>query len=802
MFFENLKITIRSLAKNKLISFINVFGLAISLSAFIFISLYVKKELSYDTGHPDYERVYRLTETISSENFTENSSSCPVKTGATLLQEYPDAIENQVRFFDFQNPIVTIQLENQKLFNEKHVYFTDTSVFSMLDFELIQGNPKTALTGPWMTVITEEMATKYFGNENPIGKKITRVGFRSPFEVTGVFKQNSVSHIKANILHSFATVETFGFLQSNWVWNPVWTYLKLHKNITVKDMEQSKFPEFIQKFYDPRFKDQIAHQLMPIADVHLKSHLEFEMGANSDLKYIYIFVSCAIFLLVIAMVNFINLSTSYSLLRGKEIGVRKVSGATKAQLVIQFLSESVVISFVAFLIALIITFITINLLQDALGIQVNDLFNGEVLGYLTLVVFLIGLLSGVYPAFFISSFDPLVVFKGKMISQGSGKFLRKALVITQFSIAIILIIFTNVTYNQLNYLNSKNYGFDADKIMVLDVANTGIGPSYEAFRTELMSNASIENVTIMSDILAINNNNHEFNHEGMDVGQWNYYPALIVDEDFVSSLGMKVIAGRDYSKNFSREDSLSILVNKSMAKTLGYIDPEDAIGKRMYTRRGTESIVGVVDDFNYKSFHSPIGPFVLDIARNRQNNNNNFFIRHVALRINNTDQASIAHVERIWKEYVQNVPFTYKMLNVELKKQYAKENDMSTILGTFAILTIIIACLGLFALASFIAQQKTKEIGIRKVLGASFFKLFYVGYKEQFSLIILSLVLAIPASYYIVNGWLSDFAYRVPLGISPFILAAILAIVISSLTVLSNFYKTITSNPATVIREE
>lgn len=801
MISEYIKVTIRSLSKNKLISSINILGLAISLSAFIFITLYIKKELSYDTGHPDSERIYRVAEIIKSDNFTENSSSCPPNTGKFMLKDFPDDIEYMVRFFDFQNPIVTIQLENQELYNEKYVYFTDSSVFDMLDFTLIQGNKETALSAPWMTVISEDLAKKYWGDENPIGKKITRVGFQNQFEITGVYRQNSVSHIKTKMLHSFATVDPFPFLQRNWVWNPAWTYIKLAENVSPQQFE-SKIPDFVQKYYDPRSKDQTSHYLIPIEDVHLKSHLEFEMAPNSDIKYVYIFASCALFLLIIAMVNFINLSTSYSLLRGKEIGVRKVTGATKQQLIVQFLAESIIIAFIAFFIALGISLASISYLEPTLEIGISELFNVQMLGALTVIVFLIGFLSGVYPAFFISSFDPLVVFKGKMISQGSGKVLRKVLVIAQFTIAIVLIIFTYVTYNQLSMMNNKDYGFDADKIMVLDVANTRIGQTYDAFRTQLMANAAIENVTVMSDILAVNNNNHEFNHEGMTVGEWNYYPALIVDEEFVSSLGMEIIAGRDYSVKYAREDSLSILVNKTMAKTLGYANPEDAIGKRMVTRNGNEKIVGVVDDFNYKSLHSPIGPFALDVRRNRQNNNGNFFTRHVAIRLNKTDQATLTHLEDVWKKHVNNVPFTYKMLDEELRKLYEEENNMGSILGTFAILTVIIACLGLFALASFIAQQKMKEIGIRKVLGATFLKLFYVGYKEQFILIVIAFVAAIPISYYFVEDWLDDFAYRINIGYLPYIVAGLLAVIISSVTVLSNFYKVIVSNPSEVLRDE
>ncbi|MFY0653597.1 MAG: ABC transporter permease [Cyclobacteriaceae bacterium] len=802
MIKEYFKTTFRSLSKNKMISLINVLGLAISLSAFIFIHRYVVRELSYDKGHPDHERIYRVAEVIESESYVENSSSCPISTGPTLLAEYPDAIETQVRFFDFQTPIITIELEDKRKFNEKYIYFTDSTVFQMLDFNVPNGNPKSALTNPFTAVLSKELAKKYFGETDPIGQKFTREGFQRKFEVTGVFEQGSISHIHAEMLLSMQTVESVApQLRNQWVWNPAWTYVKLKENISVADLEQNKFPGFVEKFYDPRSKEGTSHYLQSIADIHLKSHLEFELSANSDMKYVYIFISCAFFLILIAVVNFVNLSTSFSLLRAREIGVRKVSGATRSQLIVQFLSESVIISIIAFVIALGICFISLPLLKDLVNISATDIFSISNLSLQLVIVIVIGLISGVYPAFFISSFDALLVFKGKFISNDKGQLIRKGLVVSQFTIAIVLIIFTHVTYRQIELLNNKDYGFDSDDVVILNVVNTGINQRLDAFKSSLKSNSSVESVTILSDVLGTNNNNHEFNHEGMQPGERNFYPAMIVDEDFVKTFDLEVIAGRDYSKSYNREDSLSVLINYTMVKTLGYATPEEAIGKRLNSFNGKENIVGVVKDFNYKSFHSEIGPFVLDIP-GRGPNGQNFFVRNVAVKLSEFHNESIAHVEKVWNEFSPNKPFTYSILDEELKGMYKSENKMGQILGLFAILTVIIACLGLFALATFIAQQKTKEIGIRKVLGASTLKLFYIGYKEQFILIVVSFILSVPLGFYLVKTWLSDFAYRIDVGIFPFLAAGFLAIAISSLTVFSNFYKTINADPADVLRDE
>jgi len=802
MIKEYIKTTFRSLAKNKMISLINIIGLAVSLASFFLIFRYVEKELSYDIGHQDYDRIYRVAELIESENYLENSSSSPCPTGPAILREFPDDVESMVRFFDFQTPIITITLKDQRKFNERYIYFTDSAVFDMLDFEVLQGGkPSSILSGPFTAAISTDLAQKYFGDEDPIGKKITREGFQTDFTITGIFEQQSISHIKAEMLLSMQTLETTSpFLRNQWVWNPAWTYVKLKETASVADLENSKFPQMVQKYYSPRTRDMTSHYLQPISDIHLGSHLEFEMSANSDIKYVYIFISCAVFLILIAIVNFINLSTSFSLLRAKEIGVRKVSGAAKSQLIFQFLSESVIISLVAYVIALALCYLAIPQLEGLIHISRSELFTSSNLILQLSIVILVGLLSGVYPAFFISSFDPLLVFKGKFISNAKGQVLRKGLVVSQFTIAIVLIIFTTVTYQQLQLLHNQDYGYHTDNVLILDAATTGLGQRLDGFKSALMANSSVESITVMSDIIGANNNNHDFRHEGMQPGTWNFYPALIVDEEFPKTMGLEIIAGRDFDKHNQNEDSLSVIINMTMARTLGYSTPEEALGHQLNSLNGNESIIGVVKDFNYKSLHSEIGPFVIDIGQ--RGPNGGFFFRNVGIKVSNLNSETIAHVKKVWEDFVPNKPFTYKVLGEELRALYKSEQNLGEVLGLFAILTVIIACLGLFALATFIAQQKTKEIGIRKVLGASTFKLFYVGYKEQFYLILGSLLLATPIAFFLVRSWLSDFAYRIDISPMPFVIAGLLAVLISSVTVFSNFYRTITADPAEVLRDE
>lgn len=803
MIAAHIKMAWRFLKRNKFTSVINIAGLGISLSAFIFMVLFIRTELSYDTSHPDHERIYRVTGKLEGDNYTENSSSCPFRTGEALLEEFPDYLENQVRFFDFQVPAVAVELENGETFSEKYFYFTDPSVFNMLDFRLVSGDTATVLREPMTAVISRDLAEKYFKGENPIGKTFKYDGKMATFEITGVYEQGGVSHIRSAMLLSMSSIKKLApGMDNNWVWNPVWTYIKLKPGVSAESFEKEKLPVFVDKYAPAIVKNMASHYLQPISDIHLHSHLEFEMGINSDVKYLYIFATCALFLLIIACVNFVNLTTATSLLRAREIGIRKVFGGSATQLKTQFFTETVFTALLAFLIAFVTCLVFTPAISKLSGIAFNwQLLSDPVIILIfSLTVISVGMISGLFPALFISSLSPVVVLKGMVSGNKNSKRIRKTLVVLQFTLAMVLMTFTFVAVKQLNYMKNKDYGFHTKGIVLLKSSRTHIPFRLDEFKRELLKDPAVLSVTIMNEVLGTNNNNHEFNHEGIPTGQWNYYPALIIDEDFVRTVGLDIIAGSDYDPRLQREDSLSILINRSMSKMMGFARPEDAVGKRLHSLSGKEKIKGVVEDFHYKSFHSSIGPIVLDIESKK--GAFYYFVRNVAVHCTEVTPQLLSHLETVWNSFVQDKPFEYRLLHEELNKMYEGEDRLSKVLVLFSMLTIFIACLGLFSLAYFIAQQKTKEISIRKVLGASYLQLFYVGYKEQFVLVIISFLLSVPAGLLLTRNWLSGFAYHVDVGWFPFLVSGMLAIFISAITVLAIFYRSLKRDPAEVLRHE
>lgn len=778
------KTALRSMRNNLLTSSINVAGLAISLAACLAIGLYIRKELSYDTTHPNNDRVFRLIEIIDSGDNIENSSSSPYPTMPALAADYPDLIESWVRIFDFQVPVKTLKLESDELFNETGVFYADSSLFDVMDVPLIDGDPAQAINQPFTMVISQRLAAKYYGDENPVGKIIRLNGMdQLKVEITGVLGQGGASHFKPEAIISMATVaEIAPFMTQNWIWNPCWTYIRLAENVGPGQLAE-RFPEFIDKYYPDRVKNMTTHHLQPVADIHLHSNLEFEMSRNSDVKYLYIFLCSGIFLLIIACVNFINLTTANLASRVKELGVRKVIGATRSQLIGQSLFESLLTTLMGFLLAIVLLALLFPVVGAGLNMDLSlaELLEPGMLGLAAVFMVTTGLLAGLYPAWLYARTDVVAVLKGGLKGSKRGKRFRKALVAFQFSMAVVLMVFTLVSRQQLDFMQSKNNGYVTENVLYLPIVGTQLPQKMEAFRQEMMQHPGVVGVSVMNEVLGINNNNHEFNYEGMPEGDWHYFPALMVDEEFVPTMGIDVLAGRNYDVHRDREDSLSIVINEALAKQLGWL-PDEAIGKRLWSLSGREKIIGVVRDFNYKSLHHPVGPFVLDV----ENRHGHFFYfaKNVVLRVADLNPEVQAHMSEVWGRYVSNKPFDYQLLDAALAHQYAREDVMGRTLGIFSAIAVFVACLGLFALTWFIARQKMREIAIRKVLGASTPHLLGVATKEQLYLVGLSLLAGFPLAFLLVSEWLEVFAYRVNPGISPYLLAGSLAVAIAFLTML------------------
>ncbi len=796
------KTAYRNLLRHKFYSAITILGLATGIACFLLIFMFIQDEVRYDKFHSKADRVYRMVGKLDSEEGQgEESSSNPPPVAQALKTDYPHLIEETVRFFNFQQPTLTLELGDKKL-NEKHLFFADSTLFKVFDFPLAKGNPDKALAEPNTIVLTQKLAEKYFGSEDPMGKVLKFEG-QFDLKVTGVMADiKHPTHIPFEGLISMRTAYLMNpHLDKNWVWNPAWTYILFKEGVSPKELE-AQFPNFIKKYYPEFVQPQITHYLQPLQDIHLHSDLDYEMQPNGDINNIFIFGVIGIFILVIACINFMNLATARAAGRAKEVGIRKVSGAHRSQLIGQFLAEAVLLSFMAVLLALAMVEILLPLFSEISGKELDsNLFsNPALLIGLLLIGLLTGLASGLYPAFFLSKFEPVKVLKGSAAKAGSGSAtLRKSLVVLQFAISLGLIVGTFVINRQLKYMRSVDLGFKKEQVLILPT-RPPLAPKTQAITDELLQNKNIISVTSMNEILGESHNTHEFNYEGMEPEKWIYFPALIINEDFVKTMNLELVAGRDFSKTHQRDDSLGLLINEAMVKHLGWGTPENAIGKRFDTPSGSEKVIGVVKDFNFVSVANTIGPFVLDLPHRKHSF---FWKKYLALRISPENfEQTMAHVESVWGKFSPQFPLEYFFLDQRLDQQYKSQENLAKLVGYFSVLAIFIACLGLFALASFTAQQRTKEIGIRKVMGASVRSIVYLLTKDFVKLVMLSALIAFPVAYFGMHRWLENFAYRVQIPIWVFVMAGILGLLIAVITVSYQAIKVAYSNPVKSLKWE
>jgi putative ABC transport system permease protein len=798
MFKNYLKIAVRNLFKQKAYSAINIAGLSIGITCFMLIFLFIADEMRYDSFHSKSDRIYRLIEEIDQEGQGEVSSSNPLPVAEALITDYPHFIEKTVRFFNFQTPTLTIQIDDQK-FNEKKLFFVDSTLFDVFDFKLEQGNPKAALAEPNSIILTKKLAEKYYGNESPVGKTLIFEGGIN-LKVTGVFaEQPAQSHIDFDGLISYSTINTFvgpGF-GTNWIWNPAWTYLLLNDDVKPEELEK-EFPDFIQKYYPDIIKNQITHWLQPLEDIHLTSDLDYEMKKNGSLATIYIFGVVGILILIIACINFMNLATARSVKRAREVGMRKVLGAERSQLIYQFIGESVLLSLIAVIISIALIQLLLPLFNNLSGKELT--FEFFINPWLLLIIFCVGLfvgiIAGTYPAFFLSAAVPVKSLKGKYQGGSRSVSLRKVLVIAQFAISLVLIIGTIIIYQQLKYMQNANLGFNTEQIVVVPTRFPML-QQIETLKNEFKRNPNILEVSVMNEVIGEHHNTHEFHYEGMEDGKVVWLPGLIVDEDFVETFGLQIVAGRNFSREFLRDDSLGVIINEAMVNKLGWNSPEEAIGKEFRSTTGNERVIGVVKDFNYVSLKEPIGPFFLDMVPFQ------FFKRFMAVRIKGEDVPNtISHMENHWQQTAAAFPFEYFFLDENLNQLYKAESNLGKLIGYFSILAIFIACLGMFALASYTAEQKTKEIGIRKVLGASTPGIVSLLSKEFLKLVLFANLIAWPLAYFAMSSWLNDFAFRIDIPLWSFIAASIAAFIIAFATISFQSIKAALADPVKSLKYE
>ncbi|MEP0984418.1 ABC transporter permease [Ekhidna sp.] len=797
-----LKITYRNFTKQKVYSTLNVSGLAIGIACAILILMYISDELSYDKFHSKSTRTYRVLEKFESEGIGEHSASLPFPSGPALKNDFERQVEHVVRFFNFQSPSLALANKAaEKGFNESNIFFADSTFFDVFDFKLIGGDRNTALDEPNSIVITNSMAQKYFNGEDPMGKTLEFQGNQNLL-ITGVMEDTPKNaHFQIDFVVSFSTLkQNFGGgYPTTWYWNPCWTYIVLEEN-TIKEDFESQFPAFVQKYFPDFIKDDITLQLQPIEKIHLHSKLDYEIAANSDIKNVYIFGMVAVFVLLIASINFINLSTARANKRAKEVGVRKSLGSAKSQLINQFIIESVLLTYVSLIVAVLIVAMVLPAFNQLTEKSVDLTILLEPVFFLGLVAagLIIGFLSGFYPAFVLSSFKTVSVLKNHHLKT-SGLTFRRILVTSQFSISIILIIGTFIVLNQLDFLQNKDAGFNDENIVMVPVIQSPMGSHYENFKTSALQSRHIKSMTAVEEIVGAKFQVGNYQFEGME--QSKPFPRFNVRHDFISTMNIPLAAGRAYDQTIQTDDSLALVINETLAKSMGW-SAEEAVGKRFEFRDEFKGqIVGVVEDYNFASKHHPIAPLVITL--NSRPGAFNLFIKYVAVKIDgNQLQTALQDLEKAWISVLPDRPFDFFFLDDRLNDSYKSEQKLSSITLVFSLLAILVACLGLFGLATFSVEQRTKEIGVRKVLGISTSQIMMLLSKEFMMLIIMAFLIAIPFSYYFLNEWLNGFAFRINIQVWPFIIAGAITFIISVSTVAYHAMRASYINPVETLKYE
>lgn len=811
------KIALRNLGKRKGFTVINILGLAIGIASCLLIAAYVLNELSYDRFHEKSDRVYRVVQKTETSSKTETGATTPFPVAPVLENDYPDQIKKTVRFFDMQEEIRTIQnTETEDSYRVNHFYVVDSTFFNVFSADLVRGNPQTALDNPMSAVITEEQARRFFGDENPMGKQLTFKGVED-FTVTGVMKAlPETSHFQVDMLVSFNSLpEIYGTdeFMWRWFWNPCWTYVLLEDGVTADELE-AQMPEFVNKNYANREEGEtISLQLQALTDIHLYSNLDQEMEANGSIFYIYLFSAVAILILVIAAINFTNLSTARSTERAREVGMRKVLGAQRRQLLGQFMGESALVTGLGFLLALFLIYWLLPWLNSFLGmsLDITLLSNPQVvLGLMALFV-AITVLSGLYPAFYLSGFNPTAIMHGSKGLQHSsgGEGLRKGLVVFQFSLSVMLIIGTIMVYMQLEHLQNKELGFDEEQVVVMPITQTLIAWEFDQFKEKSLQSPYVNEVTGMSKILG---SDQQFFSKYSPANQPDAPPTnmtLHVKYDFLDTYGIKLLAGRSFSRDHPSDPDKAILINESMLKQVGARTPREALGKQFYyttveDERKPFQVIGVVEDFNYTSIKKEISPLVINLITGERPTVRNIEYATVKLAGGNIKQG-IDDLRNVWKEVNHIDPFTYFLHGERLQEIYKSESQMSNVASLFSLLCIFVACLGLFGLASYTASRRTKEIGIRKTLGATVPNIVALLSKDYIKLIVISNIIAWPVIYYLTMEWLQDFPSRINLGwniVGIYMAVTFVTSVIGLLTVSYQSIRAALQNPVKSIHQE
>ncbi|MDQ3845799.1 MAG: ABC transporter permease [Bacteroidota bacterium] len=809
MFVNYFKIAFRNLWKNKGYSAINIFGLAVGLATCLLITLYILDELSYDKYNVNADRIYRVDADLKFGGDLQKLAVAPDPLAFTVVREYPQ-VENAVRFRNYGSSVIKKGNQNIK---EERIIFTDSTLFDVFTLPMLAGNPKKALAEPNTVVITESIAKKYFGTTNVLGQTLL-FDNKDNYKITGIIKDvPENSHFNFDFFVALAGVKEAN--QNIWVSFNFNTYLLFKDGVNAKAFEK-KFEELLSKYIFPqaqqimqispedfeRSGNYIHFSLTPLTAIHLHSDRIAELGPNSDIQVVYIFSAIAVFILLIACVNFMNLSTARSSNRAKEVGVRKVLGTHRKNLISQFLTESVLMSLIALVFAILFALLLLPFLNElaAKKLSLSVFEHPMMLPLLLLFVLVVGLLAGSYPAFYLSAFQPIEVLKGKLAGGFKRSYLRSSLVVFQFFISIALIIATIVIHAQLTFIQNKKLGFNKEQVLVVRDAYV-LDKSAEIFKNEVLKYPEVVSGTV-SGYLPVAPSSRD-NESLFPEGQMQNEKAVSaqfwrVDYDYVKTLGMQIVQGRDFSKDFLT-DSSAIIINETAAQLFGF--GKNAIGRKIteltdFNSKTTKdyTVIGVIKNFNFESLRQNIGALCMKLGQSTG-------AISFRLKSDNLTQA-LAHVQTTWKRLAPNEPFSYSFLNEDFDRMYRSEQRAGQIFISFAVLAILIACLGLFGLATYAAEQRTKEIGIRKVLGASVSNIVNMLSKDFLKLVFIASVIAFPVAWWGMHQWLQDFAYRIHISWWVFVVAALVAFVIALVTVSFQAVKAALTNPVKNLRTE
>lgn len=805
------KIAWRNLQKSKAFSLINITGLAAGLACFLLIALWVSDELSYDRFHEKADRIYRVQADIRFGGSDLHLAVASDPMGKTLKADYPE-VEEYTRVYN-SNGSKLIRKGSQFI-NESRLFHADSTFFRVFTFPALQGDPANGLNEPNTVVISESGARKYFGTTDAVGKFIeTNDDEKTLYKVTAVIKDMPAnSHMQADLVFSMKNVH---YQEGNFLSNNHFCYIVLRPGTDPKTFEKH-FAEVETKYILPQAKlytniksmdefrqqgNMLEYSLMPLTDIHLKSDRFPELSVNGSMQYVYIFSIVAFFVLLIACINFMNLATARSAGRAREVGIRKVLGTDKKALITQFLTESTMMVLLSMLVSIVIAWLVLPWFNGIAGKQyhLTDLLNPRSLPFLLVLPVVIGFLSGLYPAFFLSSFQPIKVLKGKINAGFRKSNLRSGLVVLQFGISVFLIVATIVVYRQLNFIQHTRLGFSKDQLLIID--GTGaLGEQHMAYKNGLLGVAGVKGATY-SGYLPVNPSSRSDNTwsktavlsaaSGLNMQDWS------VDEDYIPVMGMEIVKGRNFSRQFGT-DSTALVINETAARKLGEGDP---IGKKLYRNIGPEgdeqkvfTVIGVVRDFHFESLKQEIGPLCMELQSSP-------YTLTVKTDASNMKEV-LAAAEQNWKKMVNDKPFQYRFMDESFSSMYNKEKQIGQLGLSFAIIAILIACLGLLGLAAYMAEQRTKEIGVRKVLGATVTDIVSLLSKDFLKLILIALLIALPLAGWVMHQWLQDFSLRAGIAWWVYLLGAGVALVITFLTISSQAIRAALNNPVKSLRSE